>query len=109
MVKETLMGEKFKVYKNSPHCPICGNPMRYQYTHLASNRSSWKCRECDNTAITHGCPEDDEGDPSKRSLDYFAWLQLRERFSVPGVVDYGYKGFRERDFPIKDYKTKTSG
>jgi len=71
------MGEKYRVYKNSPICPGCDRPMRYLYTHLASHRSAWKCRECNIEKITYEYPEDDDGDPSKRRLDVI-FLDMRD-------------------------------
>ena len=54
--------EKFRVYKNAPKCKGCGVQMRYMYTHVASNRSVWKCDDCLRTAVTDGYPEDDDPD-----------------------------------------------
>lgn len=107
MVKETILGRPYKIYKNSPNCPVCDRPMRYLYTHLASNRSVWKCRECNKETITHGYPEEDEGDPSKRSTKLNMFICYAP-FGVPGV-GYGNRGIREDNFFLQDCETEVSG
>ena len=59
--------------------------MAYLYTHVASNRTVWKCRECDGEQVTSGYPEDDEGDTSKLPRIFVSDITC-EYFVVPGVV-----------------------
>ena len=81
--KESLMGEKYRIYRNSPICPKCNQPMQYMYTNLASNKSMWKCRDCNTEKVEYGLPEDDEGDPSKRLLVVeLAFIEVDEKHSL---------------------------
>lgn len=92
MVKETNMGEKFKIYKNSPVCPGCGEYMRYLYSQLSSGRSVWSCRDCDVQTVTHELPEED--DPSKIVP------------VITGFLYYGYRDFGEGYLGFKDKQTE---
>ena len=101
--------KQYHIYKNSPECPNCRLPMAYLYTHVASNRTVWKCRECDKGKVTTGYPEDDdEGDPSKRPLIFVSALETCEYIIVPG--DY-YENRRtgKNYLRLQDKQTKVSG
>ena len=108
MIKKDRLGRPYRIYKNSPRCPICDNPMRYLYTHIASHRSVWKCLECNEKAVTRGYPEDDDdGDSSKCSIA----LNISDCcmfFSMPGV-NYGNRETRRDTLFLQDHKTKVSG
>ncbi len=70
-------------YKNAPVCPTCQMIMRYLYTHVASDRSVWKCDNCNKKVVTQGFPEEDE-EPHKRNT-----LEVNYGFRRIGE-DYGW-------------------
>lgn len=87
------MKKDYHIYKNAPKCTGCEQPMAYLYTHVASNRSVWKCRECNGEQVTNGYPEDDDGHPSKRPRIFVSDYTC-EYFLVPGVI-YANRDIRE--------------
>lgn len=103
----TVMQKPYHIYKNAPICPECGVPMAYLYTHIASNRSVWKCRECNvREEVTPGYPDDD-GDPSKRPMIFIS-TPAYGYIIVPGD-NYGNRRIREDYLRFKDKQTEISG
>lgn len=104
-IKEIIMGVQYRVYKNSPKCSVCLKPMRYLYTRIASNRSVWKCRECNQETVTYGYPEEDESDPSKRPK---IALDVCEYINMPGD-NYEDRRIREYYLRLQDKQAEISG
>ena len=101
---EPMIERKFL---NSPICPKCQKSMVYLYTDIKRWKSSWKCRDCNNTAVTPGYPEEDEGDPSKRFSIFVITLDC-EYIIMPGDI-YEDRRIRKDYLRLQDKQTEISG